>query len=102
MANAGERGSSQFGHFGGSGTAKGDRHDGQSTGGIFRKKIRATACETAKPSLPDAARPGEDCDGHASKLLSPHPAVKIKQRPEDFSVKESYRFDPVASGRYRV
>jgi tRNA pseudouridine13 synthase len=28
--------------------------------------------------------------------------VKIKQRPEDFSVKESYRFDPVASGRYRV
>ena len=28
--------------------------------------------------------------------------MRIKQRPEDFSVKESYRFDPVASGRYRV
>jgi tRNA pseudouridine13 synthase len=28
--------------------------------------------------------------------------VRIKQRPEDFSVKESYRFDEVASGRYRV
>jgi len=28
--------------------------------------------------------------------------VKIKQRPEDFSVKESYRFDEVPDGRYRV
>jgi len=28
--------------------------------------------------------------------------VRIKQKPEDFSVKESYRFDEVASGRYRV
>ena len=28
--------------------------------------------------------------------------VRIKQRPEDFSVKESYRFDPVPDGRYRV
>lgn len=28
--------------------------------------------------------------------------MKIKQKPEDFSVKESYRFDPVPSGRYRV
>ncbi len=28
--------------------------------------------------------------------------MRIKQRPEDFSVKESYRFDEVASGRYRV
>jgi len=31
--------------------------------------------------------------------LSP---VRIKQRPEDFSVRESYRFDPVPDGRYRV
>ena len=28
--------------------------------------------------------------------------MRIKQKPEDFSVKESYRFDPVPSGRYRV
>lgn len=28
--------------------------------------------------------------------------MKLKQRPEDFSVKESYRFDPVEDGRYRV
>jgi tRNA pseudouridine13 synthase len=28
--------------------------------------------------------------------------VRIKQKPEDFSVKESYRFDEVPSGRYRV
>ena len=28
--------------------------------------------------------------------------MRIKQRPEDFSVKESYRFEPEASGRYRV
>ncbi|WP_257446229.1 tRNA pseudouridine(13) synthase TruD [Archangium lipolyticum] len=28
--------------------------------------------------------------------------MRIKQRPEDFSVKESYRFDEVPSGRYRV
>ncbi|MBX5484319.1 MAG: tRNA pseudouridine(13) synthase TruD [Myxococcaceae bacterium] len=28
--------------------------------------------------------------------------MKIKQRPEDFSVKESYRFVPVETGRFRV
>jgi tRNA pseudouridine13 synthase len=28
--------------------------------------------------------------------------VRIKQKPEDFSVKESYRFDEVSSGRHRV
>jgi tRNA pseudouridine13 synthase len=28
--------------------------------------------------------------------------VRIKQKPEDFSVKESYRFDEVATGRHRV
>ncbi|MEW5738267.1 MAG: tRNA pseudouridine(13) synthase TruD [Myxococcota bacterium] len=28
--------------------------------------------------------------------------MKLKQRPEDFSVKESYRFDEVYSGTYRV
>jgi len=28
--------------------------------------------------------------------------VRIKQRPEDFSVKESYRYDEVETGRYRV
>ena len=28
--------------------------------------------------------------------------MRIKQRPEDFSVKESYRFDGSPSGRYRV
>ncbi len=28
--------------------------------------------------------------------------MRIKQRPEDFSVKESYRFDEVDGGRYRV
>ncbi|MBS1150703.1 MAG: truD [Myxococcaceae bacterium] len=28
--------------------------------------------------------------------------MRIKQRPEDFSVKESYRYDEVESGRYRV
>jgi len=28
--------------------------------------------------------------------------VRIKQRPEDFSVRESWRFDPVPEGRYRV
>src|SRR5579871_824663 len=28
--------------------------------------------------------------------------MRLKQRPEDFSVKESYRFDPVPSGRFRV
>ncbi|HEX8437935.1 tRNA pseudouridine(13) synthase TruD [Archangium sp.] len=28
--------------------------------------------------------------------------MRIKQRPEDFSVKESYRFDEVPGGRYRV
>lgn len=28
--------------------------------------------------------------------------MKIKQKPEDFSVKESYRFDEVANGPYRV
>ncbi|WP_426731378.1 tRNA pseudouridine(13) synthase TruD [Myxococcus faecalis] len=28
--------------------------------------------------------------------------MRIKQKPEDFSVKESYRFDEVASGRFRV
>jgi tRNA pseudouridine13 synthase len=28
--------------------------------------------------------------------------VKLKQRPEDFSVKESYRFDPVEGGTFRV
>jgi tRNA pseudouridine13 synthase len=28
--------------------------------------------------------------------------VKLKQRPEDFSVKESYRFDPVPDGTFRV
>jgi tRNA pseudouridine13 synthase len=28
--------------------------------------------------------------------------VRIKQKPEDFSVKESYRFDEVADGRFRV
>jgi tRNA pseudouridine13 synthase len=28
--------------------------------------------------------------------------VRIKQKPEDFSVKESYRFDEVDGGRYRV
>src|SRR3954468_7470420 len=28
--------------------------------------------------------------------------MRIKQRPEDFSVKESYRFDQVPSGRFRV
>ena len=28
--------------------------------------------------------------------------MRIKQRPEDFSVKESYRFDTVEGGRYRV
>jgi len=29
-------------------------------------------------------------------------AVRLKQKPEDFSVKESYRFDPDPEGRYRV
>ena len=28
--------------------------------------------------------------------------MRIKQRPEDFSVKESYRYDEVETGRYRV
>lgn len=28
--------------------------------------------------------------------------MRIKQKPEDFSVKESYRFDEAPSGRYRV
>jgi tRNA pseudouridine13 synthase len=28
--------------------------------------------------------------------------VKIKQKPEDFSVRESWRFDEVAGGKYRV
>ncbi len=28
--------------------------------------------------------------------------MRIKQKPEDFSVKESFRFDEVESGRYRV
>ncbi len=28
--------------------------------------------------------------------------MKIKQKPEDFSVKESYRFDPSPDGRFRV
>lgn len=28
--------------------------------------------------------------------------VKLKQKPEDFSVKESFRFDEVPSGRFRV
>lgn len=28
--------------------------------------------------------------------------MKIKQKPEDFSVKESYRFDEVPTGRFRV
>ncbi|MBF5040952.1 tRNA pseudouridine(13) synthase TruD [Aggregicoccus sp. 17bor-14] len=28
--------------------------------------------------------------------------MRIKQKPEDFSVKESYRFDEVAGGRFRV
>jgi tRNA pseudouridine13 synthase len=28
--------------------------------------------------------------------------MKLKQRPEDFSVKESYRFDEVPTGKYRV
>ena len=28
--------------------------------------------------------------------------MKLKQRPEDFSVKESFRFDPVPEGRFRV
>ncbi len=28
--------------------------------------------------------------------------MKIKQRPEDFSVKESFRFEPSSRGRYRV
>lgn len=28
--------------------------------------------------------------------------MRIKQKPEDFSVKESYRFDEVASGKHRV
>lgn len=28
--------------------------------------------------------------------------MRIKQKPEDFSVKESYRFDEVDSGRHRV
>lgn len=28
--------------------------------------------------------------------------MKLKQRPEDFSVKESFRFDPVPDGRFRV
>ncbi len=28
--------------------------------------------------------------------------MRIKQRPEDFSVKESYRYDEVENGRYRV
>jgi tRNA pseudouridine13 synthase len=28
--------------------------------------------------------------------------VRLKQKPEDFSVKESYRFDPDPEGRYRV
>ncbi len=28
--------------------------------------------------------------------------MKLKQRPEDFSVKESYRFDTVEDGRFRV
>ncbi len=28
--------------------------------------------------------------------------MRIKQRPEDFSVKESYRFDEVSGGRFRV
>ncbi|WP_422723992.1 tRNA pseudouridine(13) synthase TruD [Hyalangium rubrum] len=28
--------------------------------------------------------------------------MRLKQKPEDFSVKESYRFDEVPSGRYRV
>ena len=28
--------------------------------------------------------------------------MRIKQKPEDFSVKESYRFDEVADGRFRV
>ncbi len=28
--------------------------------------------------------------------------MRLKQKPEDFSVKESYRFDPEPEGRYRV
>ncbi|HVE84912.1 MAG TPA: tRNA pseudouridine(13) synthase TruD [Myxococcales bacterium] len=28
--------------------------------------------------------------------------MRIKQKPEDFSVRESYRFDPAPGGRYRV
>ena len=28
--------------------------------------------------------------------------MKIKQKPEDFSVKESYRFDEVETGPFRV
>src|SRR5215831_8453042 len=39
--------------------------------------------------------------GPSADVTRLHP-VRIKQRPEDFSVRESYRFDPVPDGRYRV
>lgn len=39
---------------------------------------------------------------HETARRAKAPTVKIKQKPEDFSVKESYRFDEVAGGAYRV
>src|SRR5262249_51518039 len=39
---------------------------------------------------------------HEGETTAKDAGVKIKQRPEDFSVKESYRFDPAPDGRFRV
>src|SRR5258708_27862001 len=46
------------------------------------------------------AKPGPPW--HGAHVTTSSASMKIKQRPEDFSVKESYRFDEVSGGAFRV
>ena len=88
---------------------------GAGAGVGFRQRGQTAGCirlpDPEKISLRDyqRGRGDERCDGSGDRgeFRSRKNAVKgtqvrIKQRPEDFSVKESFHFEPSRSGRYRV
>src|SRR5687768_17607567 len=55
--------------------------------------LKTAACERA-PQVPERKA--------AQAVVSTTPTMKVKQKPEDFSVKESYRFDEDEEGPFRV
>jgi tRNA pseudouridine13 synthase len=98
--------SPQEGQAAGHGWASGVRHRGQAVG-----MSRLHLGGVGRPALLEAnvsraTHPRKRKGAGASVLLllggKALARVRLKQKPEDFSVKESYRFDEDPEGRYRV